>query len=234
MADDPVDLEQTRRIDELTARLERLGAALASSPVVGASVRDLFAGPAPLAVPPDVADGQVIFAAHINDVKNNIYSWQSSVNANRKELHNTTRIGVGEGNAPLHMLHIMGTNVAGADAITGIQIDRLYDAVGDSADIVFGTYANANRTGRLSCAAVGPGVGGFIFYAQNGGDGYANEVMRMHGTGLTIMKCPQGSTGDAYMPNSSVYLYLYEPGNQVAIRVKTSTGAIKQAVFTLS
>lgn len=87
MADDPVDLEQTRRIDDLTRRLERLGAALAASPVVGASVRDLFAGPAPLVVPPDVADGNVIFAAHINAIKANIYQWQGNVDAANNDLY---------------------------------------------------------------------------------------------------------------------------------------------------
>lgn len=185
MADEPVDTEQTRRIDELTQRLERLGSALAASPVVGASVRDLFAAvPVPLAIPPDVADGQVITAAHINAIKQSVYYWQVNVDALDRDLLRVAHIAVGAGNVtPQALLHIKAVNVAGVDSVTGIMMDRLYDAVGDSMDIHWGP------TGRLSMAATGGGEGGFIFYAQTGGgDGSMNECFRIDGNGQCFMK----------------------------------------------
>jgi hypothetical protein len=127
-------------------------------------------------------------------------------------------------------MYIEGVNVAGLDRIDSLILQRNYDTVGDSSNIVW------PGTARLSCAAVGGGEGGFIFYAQTGaGNGETNEMARMHGAGVTILKCPQANAvGDPFLQNSSYFIYLYEPGNQVAIRVKTSTGAIKQAVFTLT
>ena len=86
--DERIDQQQTEQLAELTGRLARLESALAESPVTAAAVRDLFPGVEPLAVPPDVADGQVITAAHINAIKASITTWQTHVDANGMQLNN--------------------------------------------------------------------------------------------------------------------------------------------------
>lgn len=82
MSDEQTDQEQTQQIGELTERLARLELALAESPVTAVAVRDLFPAVEPLAVPPDVADGQVITAAYINAIKASINTWQANVSGN--------------------------------------------------------------------------------------------------------------------------------------------------------
>jgi hypothetical protein len=73
MADEFTGRQQTERIGELTERLDRLESALSESPITAAAIRDLIAPEIGVrAVPPDVADGQVITAAHINSIKTSI------------------------------------------------------------------------------------------------------------------------------------------------------------------
>ena len=189
MADEPVDLEQTRRIDELTARLERLGSALAASPVVGASVRDLFPAAGPRAWPAGVFDGDVITATHINAISASVRVWEGDVNGNNNLLVNARGISVGMPSAPLGLMHLNAGDAGGIDAVTGIVLDRLYGAVGDSMDIVWG--GPPTRMARISANAVAGGEGALIFYAQTGaGDGYVNEVMRIEGRRIVHLRPP--------------------------------------------
>jgi hypothetical protein len=87
-------------------------------------------------------------------------------------------------------LTIQGINVAGPDVATGILLDRSYGEVSDSMDIVFGTGSgmSGNRLGRISGIATGSALSDFVFYAQNGGDGYSNEAMRISGNGTVKVK----------------------------------------------
>ena len=78
-------------------------------------------------------------------------------------------------------------NVGGPDSYTALFLDRTYNDVGDTMDIVYGANGNAlntgNRAGRLSMQAITSGVMGFVLYAQNGGDGYSNEIAMFAGNG---------------------------------------------------
>ena len=89
------------------------------------------------------------------------------------------RIVVGGG------LKITGENAVGADAITGLTLDRIYGDVGDSMDIRWTHGSGASNIARISAAAVvGSGEAGLIAYVQTGGgDGHSNEVMRILGNG---------------------------------------------------
>ena len=80
----------------------------------------------------------------------------------------------------LKQLTVTGSNVAGADAAAGVTLNRGYDAVGDSMDLVWGP--GPNRLGRLSMTLWGGGESAFVFHAQTaGGDGGNNEVLRVQG-----------------------------------------------------
>ena len=79
-------------------------------------------------------------------------------------------------------IKITGWNAGGIDAISGLVLERGYDAVGDSMDIVWPS------TARLSVQATGGGEAGFIFYAQTAaGNGETNEAMRVQGNGVIRM-----------------------------------------------
>ena len=85
----------------------------------------------------------------------------------------------------LKQLTVAAANVAGTDNITGISLNRGYDAVGDSMDLVWGP--GPNRLGRISGTIYGGGEAAFIFHAMTGGaDGYSNEVFRVQGNKRVI------------------------------------------------
>jgi hypothetical protein len=95
------------------------------------------------------------------------------------------RIGVGT-TSPTAPVSVLVPNATGADAKTGILLDRTYGDLNDSMDIVWGAGAGdaPNRLGRLSMYAYTGGGGAFAFYAQNaGGDGYGQRVMTLSGNG---------------------------------------------------
>ena len=125
----------------------------------------------------------------------NFSLWGDNVNGNGKTLSNV----VLSGSTSAVPLTITGINAGGADAITGLILDRVYGTIGDSFDIVWGAGSgmSGNRTARLSMNAVGGGEAGFIFYAQTGsGDGYSNEVMRVEGIGkVTLKSAASANTG---------------------------------------
>ena len=97
------------------------------------------------------------------------------------------RVGIGT-TSPQGLLQINGANAGGVDAISGIILERGYGEVGDSMDIVW-SVPGGDRVARFAGAAVAGGVGGFVFYCQNGGDGYNNEIMRMDGRGRISILC---------------------------------------------
>jgi hypothetical protein len=124
-----------------------------------------------------------------NTLIGNFSLWQGDVNANAKTLSNVV-LSAGSAGAPMT---VQGTNVAGADAITGLILDRGYDTLSDSMDIVWGSGSGmaGTRLARLSVAATGPAEAGFIFYAQGSAiDGYSNEIMRVHGNKIITMNRP--------------------------------------------
>lgn len=184
MADDRIDQEQTQQISDLDERLTGLEMALAASPVTAMAVRELFPSVEPLAWPAGVADGQVITAAYINSISDSVHIWPAEVDANSQILQRAGKIAIGM-IGPTALLHILGQNVGGIDSITAIQLDRGYDAVGDSIDIAWGP--GPNYMGRLAVSAVGGGEAGFTFYAQSNSLGYINgfnnAVMRIDGLG---------------------------------------------------
>lgn len=80
-------------------------------------------------------------------------------------------------------VRIQGANAGGIDNITALNLERGYDAVGDTMDIVWGPQAGA--LARISGLAYAGGCGAFVFYCQGtgaaGNTGYTNEVMRVQG-----------------------------------------------------
>src|SRR5262245_1783241 len=97
-------------------------------------------------------------------------------------------VGIGT-TGPTAKLAIQGGSTPGG--ITGLLLERSYNAIGDSMDIVFGTQDPSKRGGRISFNAVGGGEGGIIFYCQTAnGDGYSQEAMRLHGNKILALGRP--------------------------------------------
>jgi hypothetical protein len=88
-------------------------------------------------------------------------------------------------------ISVANSNTPGAKI--GLYLDRLYGAVGDSQEIVFGangtgTWAADNKMGALKMLAVGAGEAAITLSAQTGvGNGYTNEIARFAGTGATTL-----------------------------------------------
>jgi len=92
------------------------------------------------------------------------------------------RLGVGTA-IPGAQLHILGANVAGADLITGLNLDRLYGSVGDQMSLDFGD-TSANGAARIAANAWAGGESAILFFAQTAsGSGLTNEIMRIRGDG---------------------------------------------------
>lgn len=88
--------------------------------------------------------------------------------------------------ASLGQLSIASPNAGGLDTKVGLLLDRGYDTVGDTQEIVWGggTGMTGNRAGAIKMMATAGGEAGFIFTAQTAsGDGYNNEVLRVTGAG---------------------------------------------------
>lgn len=92
------------------------------------------------------------------------------------------RVGIGT-TSPDNLLHILGSNAASAENITGLKLDRSYSDVGDQMNLDFGD-AGANGAARIAVIAWGGGESAITFSAQTGaGTGLENEVMRIRGDG---------------------------------------------------
>ena len=139
-----------------------------------------------MAWPVDVADGQVLLAAHVNAIKESVKFWPGDVNGSGQLLVGPRAIHINSTGAPLGLLQITAPNVTGVDSISAIILDRAFGEVGDSMDIVWGLPPS--RSGRIACLATGGGEAGIAFYAQTaGGDGYGNPMMRMDGNGHVLV-----------------------------------------------
>lgn len=62
-----------------------------------------------MAWPPDVADGQIITASHINSIRNAISVWGGPVNAAGNSLTGVSIAGFGTA-APIRLVHLAGPN----------------------------------------------------------------------------------------------------------------------------
>jgi hypothetical protein len=94
-------------------------------------------------------------------------------------------VGIGTA-SPDAKLVVRYSNVGGVDMATGILLDRVYDAIGDSMDIVWGggSGLGGNRAARLQVLASAGAQAAFAFHAQGTApDGYNNEIMRIVGNG---------------------------------------------------
>jgi hypothetical protein len=90
-----------RRIKALEAQIDEL---LTAAPV-SEIVRRGREGPELQAWPPDLADGQVLTAAHVNSIKNSVSTWGGDVNASNYQLNNVGQIhmtGLYLTNASIH------------------------------------------------------------------------------------------------------------------------------------
>lgn len=93
-----------------------------------------------------------------------------------------TNVGIGAASTGAK-LYIKGTNVAGADTIVGLMLDRLYGSVGDIMALDFGD-TGASGIGRIATVAWASGEGAITFSAQTAaGNGLTNEIMRIRGDG---------------------------------------------------
>jgi hypothetical protein len=64
---------------------------------------------APPGFPPDVAPNQIIYAAHINAIRDSVAVWPGNVSGNGKTLHSVGSIGIGTA-SPEGPLHLAGVN----------------------------------------------------------------------------------------------------------------------------
>lgn len=152
--DELTDQQQTQRIGELTERLARLELALQESPITAAAVRDVVM---PLAVPPDVADGDVITAAHINAIKMSVNSWQADVAANQFALNDLKTLSM----------------------VTGVSGDGLQIRQTAGGGLMFMGFQNIRNSPRIGSYSGGwrpteiVGADGEAVYAMNSNqDGY--------------------------------------------------------------
>lgn len=65
-----------------------------------------------MAWPVDVADGQVLLAAHVNAIRNSVASWGGNVNANSNSLISVNTLGVGTA-SPGAGLHVAKDSFGG-------------------------------------------------------------------------------------------------------------------------
>jgi hypothetical protein len=95
-------------------------------------------------------------------------------------------------------LRINHPSGAGVDRRCAILMDRTYDAVGDSTDIVWGggTGDTGGRLAAIRAYVVGGGEGSLIFYAQSAsGDAYSYQTLRLDGSGATYFPRALGGAG---------------------------------------
>jgi hypothetical protein len=156
------DGQLARRVRALEARIEELTAAPVSE-----VVRSAREGIGLQAWPPDLADGQVLTAAHVNAIRNGLFFWQGEVNANSNALINLSRIDLNMG------------GVAGADLTIAMNLNRAWDAIGDAAMI-----RASGGVGDMGFFIPAGAMGGFIMSLQAAGEtDYSSQVLRMHGDG---------------------------------------------------
>lgn len=136
------------------------------------------------------------------------------------------------------LVTIPGANITGVDAIAALVLDRTFDVVGDSLDLVIGGGGGmaGNRAGRLSWIASGGAQQSLDFHLQSPStlDGYSNRVVRMIGDGCMVYRVPGSAGFDSHMNNGSAYLWIDEAANQAVFRVKYSTGTLKSATLALA
>jgi hypothetical protein len=104
---------------------------------------------------------------------------------------------MGTGGAiPFTCVHL---NTVSPESYTALFLDRTFADVGDSMDIVFGgagTGVNSgDRAARIAARVAAPGVMGISLYAQNGGDGYSQNLIDFIGGGRIRGYIPTSSAG---------------------------------------